>query len=378
MDDAGDGAAPPPVSSDPNTASFSSPEVVASTAEARQGTSTLPEISPPDTIAHTTINCSLGSDEEEAHPPLCRICHDLWSPSEGLQLDCKCRGPLALVHTRCALIWFRSRGDSKCEVCDSDTRLVISRRERHRRGLPDIPSRDTRRDLSDSYSDSDDPAEAVEEEGQTRDGRERTRRWRDRHVTRSRSAHRRRGRGSAIVADASPPSARFRRAFRSLGDFCLGPLLPVDHAGRSIDPETGVPEAPPTAASPLDTLILAGAAFTAQYFLLKEAHPAVTPGLAGALAYMYVGAALLGLVQMIVALGVLRMTRWPQIWTLWTWAAGLAVISWLLFRRFVRPGAGAIGADGVSEGALVASIVSSVVAATSPTVALWATTLCRS
>ena len=81
---------------------------------------------------------------------------------------------------------------------------------------------------------------------------------------------------------------------------------------------------------------------------------------------------------MIVALGVLRMTRWPQIWTLWTWAAGLTVISWLLFRRFVRPGAGAIGADGVSEGALVASIVASVVAATSPTVALWATTLCRS
>ena len=248
----------------------------------------------------------------------------------------------------------------------------------HPRGLPDIPSRDTRRDLSDSYSDSDDPAEAVEEEGETRDGRERTRRSRDRHVTRSRSAHRRRGRGSAIVADASSPSARFRRAFRSLGDFCLGPLLPIDHAGRSIDPETGVPEAPPTAASPLDTLILAGAVFTAQYFLLKEAHPAVTPGLAGALAYMYVGAALLGLVQMIVALGVLRMTRWPQIWTLWTWAAGLAVISWLLFRRFVRPGAGAIGADGVSEGALVASIVASVVAATSPTVALWATTLCRS
>ena len=156
------------------------------------------------------------------------------------------------------------------------------------------------------------------------------------------------------------------------------PLLPIDHAGRSIDTETGVPEAPPTAASPLDTLILAGAAFTAQYFLLKEAHPAVTPGLAGALAYMYVGAALLGLVQMIVALGVLRMTRWPQVWTLWTWAAGLAVLSWLLFRRFVRPGAGAIGADGVSEGALVASIIASVVAATSPTVALWATTLCRS
>ena len=81
---------------------------------------------------------------------------------------------------------------------------------------------------------------------------------------------------------------------------------------------------------------------------------------------------------MIVALGVMRLTRWPQVCTLWTWAAGMAAISWLLFRRFVRPGAGAIGADGVSEGALVASIVASVVAASSPTVGLWATTLCRS
>ena len=372
MDDADDGAALPPVSGDPTTASFSSPEVVASTKEARPGTSTTPEISPPDTIVDAAVDHPLGSDAD-AHPPLCRICHDVWSPSEGLQLDCKCRGPLALVHTRCALIWFRSRGDSKCEVCDSDTRLEISRRERRRRGLPDIPSRD----LYDSDSDTDSD-EAVEEEDETRDGRERTRRSRDRRAGRSRSARRRRSRGRAIVADAAPPSARFRRSFRCLRDFCLGPLLPVHHPGRSIDPETGVPETPLTAASPLDTLVLAGAAFTAQYFLLKEAHPAVTPGLAGALAYMYVGAMLLGLVQMIVALGVMRLTRWPQVCTLWTWAAGMAAISWLLFRRFVRPGAGAIGADGVSEGALVASIVASVVAASSPTVALWATTLCRS
>ena len=376
--DEGDGTVPPPVSSDRSTtASFSPPEVVASTAEARQGTSTLPDMSPPDTIAHAGVDHPLASDAD-AHPPLCRICHDdvLFPSSEGLQLDCKCRGPLALVHTRCALIWFRSRGDSKCEVCDSDTRLEISRRERRRRGLPDIPRDDTRRDLVDSDSDSD-ADEAVEEGDETRDGRERTRRSRDRHARRSRSARRRPGRGRAIVPDASPPRARFRRAFRCLGDFCLGPLLPVHHVGRSIDPETGVPEAPPTAASPLDTLVLAGAAFTAQYFLLKEAHPAVTPGLAGALAYMYVGAMLLGLVQMIVALGVMRLSRWPQVWTLWTWAAGMTTISWLLFRRFVRPGVGAIAADGVSEGALVASIVASVVAATSPTVVLWATTLCR-
>ena len=242
---------------------------------------------------------------------------------------------------------FRSRGDSKCEVCDSDTRLVISRRERHRRGLPDIPYRDTRRDLSDSYSDSDDPAEAVEEEGETRDGRERTRRSRDRHVTRSRSAYRRRGRGSAIVADASLRARASDERFEASATFASAPP-PHRSRRRSIDTETGVPEAPPTAASP-STPSSSRAPPSPRNISSSRRHiPPSRSGLAGALAYMYVGAALLGLVQMIVALGVLRMTRWPQVWTLWTWAAGLAVLSWLLFRRFVRPGAGAIGADGVS------------------------------
>ena len=107
------------------------------------------------------------------------------------------------------------------EVCDSDTRLEISRRERRQRGLPDIPSRD----LYDSDSDTDSD-EAVEEDDETRDGRERTRRSRDRRAGRSRAP----ADDEAATARSSPtPPLRARASddrFDASATFASAPSSP--------------------------------------------------------------------------------------------------------------------------------------------------------
>ena len=69
-----------------------------------------------------------GSEAEDAEP-VCRICHDDLSASPGhpVTLKCACKGGLRAAHARCALRWFRSRGDAVCEVCNQHTGLSLAR-----------------------------------------------------------------------------------------------------------------------------------------------------------------------------------------------------------------------------------------------------------
>lgn len=51
------------------------------------------------------------SDLEE-----CRVCQQQ-SEEPLMDLGCKCRGELSKVHKSCIMIWFRTRGSNKCEIC---------------------------------------------------------------------------------------------------------------------------------------------------------------------------------------------------------------------------------------------------------------------
>eukprot|EP00850_Spirogloea_muscicola_P022190 SM000281S10758 [mRNA] locus=s281:84733:86484:- [translate_table: standard] len=56
--------------------------------------------------------------EEDA---LCRICLAEVG-KEGMQMECACRGELALAHRLCAFKWFGIRGNRTCEVCGVEVR----------------------------------------------------------------------------------------------------------------------------------------------------------------------------------------------------------------------------------------------------------------
>ena len=172
--------------------------------------------------------------------------------------------------------------------------------------------------------------------------------------------------------------------------FC-GPIMPGIAPEPTYDMETGerLPDVDRGGASVCDILPLIGAIITSQTLLLMS-QPADTslsngdripPGLAFALAYMNTGAHLLGLVQLLVGLSVVRLGRWRQVLVLWVWALGLGVASWALFRRFIRGGDETrvhAGSSGTGEGALVACVIICVAAAVSPTFVFWCLVCLRS
>ena len=357
-----------------------------------------------------------GSEAEDAEP-VCRICHDDLSASPGhpVTLKCACKGGLRAAHARCALRWFRSRGDAVCEVCNQHTGLSLAReadRARPRapgaRGARRVFSRDARR--GGGGEDAADPSASDDDSGDfdTRSD-DNTPTWLDRvdaDDTRRRSESAR---------DASRRAARALRATRrgALYRFFCGPILASTADPRVAplggpDVETGSEASSGTRRGGVrrqsprrdreveggvaicDLAPLLAAVFVSQTLLLLSnagdadpggAAPVVTPGLAVALAYMNSGAHLLGIVQMLVLMSVARLSRAKQVAVLWLWAAALGVGAWASFRRFMLPGGvaarGNDAATGEGEGALVACVIVSVSAAVSPALAFWAVCLAR-
>ena len=357
-----------------------------------------------------------GSEAEDAEP-VCRICHDDLSASPGhpVTLKCACKGGLRAAHARCALRWFRSRGDAVCEVCNEHTGLSLAREaDRARRvrapgarGARRVFSRDARR--GGGGEDAEDPSASDDDSGDfdTRSD-DNTPTWLDRvdaDDTRRRSESARDASRRAARAPATRRVALYR--------FFCGPILASAEDPRVVplggpDVETGseassgtrrggVRRQPPRrdregegGVAICDLAPLLAAVFVSQTLLLLSnagdadpggAAPVVTPGLAVALAYMNSGAHLLGVVQLIVLLSVARLSRAKQVAVLWLWAAALGVGAWASFRRFMRPGGvaarGNDAATGEGEGALVACVIVSVSAAVSPALAFWAVCLAR-
>jgi hypothetical protein len=330
-----------------------------------------------------------GAEEAD----VCRICHDdLTDTARGqaVVLQCGCKGALSVAHRRCALRWFRSRGDSTCEVCNEDTELNLAPDDGERAGVTrrtrrppgpnggslsrgarggdefpgeDVGDRDGGDDetgedesLSDSDSDSDalEPHDSGDAPGDSSDAV--ARRARQRETTRAR---------------------RRRRARRRWWRCCCGPILPSAAPEPTYDMETGerLPDVATGGCAISDLLVLICAIFASQTLLLMSrpgdaSHPAGLPiGLAVALAYMNTGAHLLGLVQLLVGLSVGRLGRWTQVCLLWVWAGAIGVGSWGLFRRFIDGAKTSRSRGGSSsgEGALVACVIVCVAAAASPT-----------
>lgn len=84
------------------TASFSTPKEFVPT-DTGHGQMTTPHLENGDEIP-----------EDEA---VCRICYEELCGHSSLKLECSCRGDLRLLHEECAVKWFGSRGNKKCDVC---------------------------------------------------------------------------------------------------------------------------------------------------------------------------------------------------------------------------------------------------------------------
>ena len=361
-----------------------------------------------------------GSEAEDAEP-VCRICHDDLSASPGhpVTLKCACKGGLRAAHARCALRWFRSRGDAVCEVCNQHTGLSLAREaDRARRvrapgarGARRVFSRDARR--GGGGEDAAEPSASDDDSGdfETRSDDD-TPTWLDRvnaDDTRRRSESARDASRRAARAPATRRGALYRffcgpilasaedRRVAPLG----GPDVETGSEASSATRRGGIRRQPPRrdregegegegGVAICDLAPLLAAVFVSQTLLLLSnagdadpggAAPVVTPGLAVALAYMNSGAHLLGIVQMLVLMSVARLSRAKQVAVLWLWAAALGVGAWASFRRFMRPGGvaarGNDAATGEGEGALVACVIVSVSAAFSPTLAFWVVFLAR-
>ena len=297
-----------------------------------------------------------GSEAEDAEP-VCRICHDDLSASPGhpVTLKCACKGGLRAAHARCALRWFRSRGDAVCEVCNQHTGLSLAReadrarraRAPETRGARRVFSRDAGggggEDAADPCLDEDSgdfDAEPHDDDTPTwldRVDADDTRRRSESARDASRRPRERPRRVAALCTGSFAPNLGLgrgpaRRASRRTG---RGDWFEASSAAR----RGGIRRQPPRrdregegegGVAICDLAPLLAAVFVSQTLLLLSnagdadpggAAPVVTPGLAVALAYMNSGAHLLGVVQLLVFLSVNRLSRAKQVAVLWLWAA---------------------------------------------------------
>lgn len=57
-------------------------------------------------------------DDDDSDEKVCRVCQlSLYQGNDAMELGCACKEDLALVHRRCALEWFKIKGNLTCEVC---------------------------------------------------------------------------------------------------------------------------------------------------------------------------------------------------------------------------------------------------------------------
>ncbi|XP_058083882.1 uncharacterized protein LOC131231641 isoform X3 [Magnolia sinica] len=62
-----------------------------------------------------------GDEEIPEEDAVCRVClDDLSEGGSSLQLECRCKGALRLIHEECAMKWFGIKGNRMCDVCGAE------------------------------------------------------------------------------------------------------------------------------------------------------------------------------------------------------------------------------------------------------------------